>query len=118
MIAIGEEALICDFAETYHVFDYKSLPVRLAAILAVGMGEDSRIKKKMRGDRISRQESILAMVFDLLQEYMWALGGRNTDRPGSLLDVLNGEEAERKKAVKGFSTPEEFKEARRRIIGG
>ena len=118
MIAIGEKELICDFAETYHILDYKSLPVRLAAILAVGMREDSRIRMKIRGDRIPTQEVILAMIFDLFQEYVWAVGGGEADSPRSMLKLLNDEEAVSNGKVRGFSTPEEFEEARRRLMGG
>lgn len=35
MLNLSEDALICDFAETYHIYDYRSLPLRLVATLAV-----------------------------------------------------------------------------------
>lgn len=39
----GEEALICDLAETYHILDYKQLPLRTVAVLASGLRQDARI---------------------------------------------------------------------------
>ena len=36
MIFTDEEALICDLAETYQIFDYRSLPVRTVATLSAG----------------------------------------------------------------------------------
>ena len=47
MINLSEYALICDFAETYHIFDYRSLPVKLAATLSAGLRDDSRSKMIM-----------------------------------------------------------------------
>ena len=37
MIALDQNALICDFAETYGIYNYRALPVSLLATLAVGL---------------------------------------------------------------------------------
>ena len=50
MIRFDEDALICDLAETYHIYDYRSLPVKLVATLSAGLRDDSRIKLKAAGD--------------------------------------------------------------------
>ena len=47
MIETDESALICDFAETYHIYDYRALPVSYAATLAYGLRSDSRIRLKL-----------------------------------------------------------------------
>jgi len=47
MIHTDEDALICDLAETYHIFNYRELPPSLAATLSVGLKDDSRIKKEV-----------------------------------------------------------------------
>ena len=47
MLKKDEEALICDFAETYHIYDYKRLPLTTVAALAVGLRENSRLKMAM-----------------------------------------------------------------------
>lgn len=118
-MAIGEEELICDFAETYRVLDFKSLPARLAAILAVGMRDDSRIKMKLRGDRLSRRDGLLAMIYDIFAEYIWAIGGAKGDRPASAYRMMSGiEEKNSKPSVRGFDSPEEYEEERRRLLGG
>ena len=49
MVIADEEALICDFAETYGIYDYRKLPLKTAAILASGLRDNSRIKIKMSG---------------------------------------------------------------------
>ncbi len=41
MISRDEDALICDLAETYQIYNYKSLPARLVATLSVGLRDDS-----------------------------------------------------------------------------
>lgn len=49
MMATDEDALICDFAETYHIYDYRQLKPSYAATLAAGLREDSRIRTILGG---------------------------------------------------------------------
>lgn len=51
MIAKDEDALICDLAETYRIFDYRSLPLKTVATFSVGLRENSRIKMSLGGGR-------------------------------------------------------------------
>ena len=37
MIKTDEDALICDLAETYQIYDYKSLPAYMVATFSVGL---------------------------------------------------------------------------------
>ena len=46
MMALDEDALICDFAETYHIYNIYGMPVQYIATLAIGLRDDSRIKSK------------------------------------------------------------------------
>ena len=64
MIALDEDALICDFAETYHIYDLYRLPADYAAILACGLREGSRIRMKQAGLRIDLKELLLARIVD------------------------------------------------------
>ena len=43
MIAIDEDALICDLAETYQIYDYRRLPVQTVAVFSLGLRDNSRI---------------------------------------------------------------------------
>lgn len=115
MIALDENALICDLAETYQIYDYRSLPVKLVATFSAGLREDSRIKKKIRGTKVSFTEEALARFYDLFHVFALAQCGVE-DEPESLLDYFN-DELRPKKTV-GFDTPEEYEAARRRIIEG
>ena len=110
MINADEDALICDFAETYHVFDYRSLSCKTAAALASGLRLDSRIKMKLSGRSYSNQELLLATIADRLGLLLWAQsedGVKNVNRPKSIFDTLMGVEDEEK--VMSFDTLDEFK---------
>ena len=116
MIATDENALICDLAETYNIYDYRSLPVRLAATYSAGLRETSRIKMKLRGDELGDSErTILALIYDALA----VLGWDGEGSPPSMLDAMYGQLPERKekqKKLKSFDSPQDFEQARKRII--
>lgn len=64
MLAFDKDAVICDFAETYHVLDVWALPVPLMAALASGLREDSRIKMKLAGLRPLPVQAMIAKLSD------------------------------------------------------
>ena len=41
MMALDREALLCDLAETYGIYDVRALPVSTLAVLASGLRENS-----------------------------------------------------------------------------
>lgn len=47
MVAVGEDLMICDFAQYYHM-DYRELPLEYAGILAYGLPAESRIYTYLR----------------------------------------------------------------------
>lgn len=119
MIATDESALICDLAETYGIFDYRALPVRLLATLSVGLRENSRIKTKLTGTKVQPELLLLAAAVDRLSLLVWS---KTTDAenginaPKSIVDILNGDTAPESDIVT-FETAEEFEAARKEIIG-
>ncbi|MBR1689400.1 MAG: hypothetical protein IJ713_01340 [Oscillibacter sp.] len=115
MIVLDESALICDFAETYHILDYRSLPARQAAILAGGLREDSRIMMKIGGARAPQDTLLLALIADALQILVWQNtenGHKGKNRPGSIVRELTKEP----KPSVGFASAEEFDRWRGRIV--
>ena len=64
MIVTDEDALICDLAETYNIYDYRRLPVLTVAVFSLGLRQNSRIKMIMSGNRITLEESLLACAVD------------------------------------------------------
>ena len=116
MLAVDKNAVICDLAETYHIFDYRVLPPKLLATLVVGLRDDSRIKLKMNESKISFEQILLVSILDHMKMLLWLNsdnGAKGINRPKSLLDEINKDNA---KDTKVFRTKEEFEEERRKII--
>lgn len=120
MVATDETALICDFAETYHILDYKGLPLRLAAALASGLRDGSRIKMAMSGATIGSDTALLAAAVDRLSLLVWSKtkdAEKNRNKPKSMLAMLLKDDGP-KDDLEKFDTAEEFEAARKRIIQG
>lgn len=121
MMATDNDALVCDFAETYHVLDYRSLPARLAATLAAGLREDSRIKMKLADTPCPTDTLLLAMAVDRLSLLFWAKtadGQKNRNRPESVYMRILGIDSRQKNDVIAYESGAEFERARQRIIDG
>lgn len=120
MIKADEDALICDLAETYHIYDYRQLPVKLVAVFAFGLKDDSRIKMKMNGQSAPLETLLLARMTDNLNTLVWFKtkdGQRGKNRPPSMVDILNNKiEEKSKNDVVVFNSGEDFEERRRKLI--
>lgn len=119
MIKLDEDALICDFAETYHVFNYRGLPLTYAAVLASGLRDDSRIKMKIAKLTVSFDTLLLCAILDAARVGNWmqtkdGIKGRNI--PESLTQSIIG--MNEKDGNAGFSSGEDFESERRRLIEG
>jgi len=116
MISVSEEDLICDFVETYHILDYRALPPTTAGVLAVGLRDNSRIKMRMAGQRVSVDTMINAIIADRLGTISWQLcGDEHLQRPESIFMRLNTNTTEQG-SDSGFDTPEEYEAFRKRIL--
>lgn len=118
MLSLDEGALVCDLAETYHVYDWRSLPLRTAATLASGLGVKSRIKTKMGGLSVPLDLLIEAGIQDRLSLLVWAKTkdaqhGRN--RPAMLTDELLDRKDE---DGVSFASGEDFERFRAGFIQG
>lgn len=116
-MAEDPDALICDMAETYHVYDLRILPLRTLAVLAMGLGPDSRTMRRLSGSKATMTETLLAVIADGINTLVWFKtkdGQKGRNRPRRLLDYVTGK-AQEKMAV-GFNSVNEFEEARRRIM--
>lgn len=120
MIDLDEDALICDFAETYHIYDYRSLPASMAATLAVGLRDDSRIKRKIiqeeSGLRVSSTELLLSILIDRVS----AIGAVGGELPPSLFEQCfdGGNRSASDEGVQHFSSAAEFETARHNLLAG
>lgn len=113
MIRLDKDSLVCDLAEEYRIYDMRSLPARLVATFAVGLRDESRIKKKMRGSKYSRTEILLAQIHDRVAGLVWLWGGYgDMEQPPSLVDVMiNGEPEKEGEEYMVFESGEDFKAA-------
>jgi hypothetical protein len=113
MIRTDESALICDLAETYHIYNYRSLPLKMVATFSVGLRENSRIKMAMAGTKYTFDTLLLASILDNLNIRAWAMsenGQKGIDRPTSIVSKLLGKEEVSESEYMLFDTAEAFEE--------
>ncbi|MCR8969271.1 DUF5361 domain-containing protein [Facklamia sp. 7083-14-GEN3] len=117
MIALDEEALICDLAETYNIYEYRRLPATMVAVFAAGLRDNSRIKMKMSDQKITVEQMLLASIMDQLAIQTWFKtkdGQKNKNRPQSIFELLTKEPEESK--VETFTSGEDFEKYRMQLI--
>lgn len=109
MRKVDEEALICDLAETYGIFNYRSLPARMVATFACGLRDNSRIKLKLSGEPAPTDTILLARLVDLITMTLWS---DDSSRPQSIVERLyNIEPEEKADKVTAFDEGKDFLEA-------
>lgn len=109
MLNSDKDALYCDLAETYGLYDWGSLSVFQLASLSCGLRDDSRIKMRLRGDKIPYDQFLLAYIADRMTQILWVLSANDSsDKPYSLLSELYADKIEKN----GFESFEAFEEAR------
>ena len=112
MLELDENALICDLAETYGIYNYRSLPATLVATFSIGLRENSRIKLKIADSKVDSEQMFLAAIVDRLSMLIWMQsedGRNNTNRPKSILADLLG--TENKTQYDTFQSGEDFHKA-------
>lgn len=112
-----EDALICDFAEVYHIYDYQALPVSVCATLAGGLRDGSRCYMALRGEIATPEQTLLAMIVDRLSILIWQktkAGEKGRDKPKMLMDDLIPRKYNKDLMV--FDSADDFERARRAII--
>ena len=114
MMMTDRDALLCDMAETYGIYDLRSLPAETIATLAAGLRDDSRIKLKMHGAERLRQDVLLAMICDALT----CIFGKEDDNKQYMTDIALGKKQTEESDLKGFDSPSEYEKYRRLLIGG
>lgn len=115
MIRTDEDALICDLAETYHIYDYKRLPLKTVAALSAGLRDDSRVKMKLSGAVAPTDTMLLAAVADRLSLLVWMKtkdGSKGRNKPKSILDSFNGKESN----ISAYISGEDFMKEREKLL--
>lgn len=119
MIRVDEDALVCDLAETYGIYDYRSFPMLTVATLSCGLRESSRIKMKMSGEVLSFEQAMLVNVYDRVNWLCWSKteeAQKGENPPASLMEKLLGTEKDGEEF--GVASGEDFERYRERILKG
>lgn len=109
------DALVCDFAQFYQIYDIDRLCPAYAAVLACGLPESSR---SLRKDNVDPDRLLLASIVDELGLITWILGDgkrNNIPLPKSMVNVLLGKDTGNDEA---YDSPEDFMADWNRIIQG
>ena len=117
MVNEDEDALTCDLAEVYHIYNMRELPPLKVAVFSCGLRDDSRIKMKLAGLELDLNTLLRAVCADSLQFMAWCQtdnARKNINKPQSLLAILT--KSEQKSDIVGFKTAEEFEKRRQAMI--
>ena len=121
MMRKNRDALECDLAETYNIYDMRALPARRVALFAVGLRDNSRIKMLLADTKFTFSEILLINIYDALNLELWtktkdATKGKN--KPESLYKKLMGINDQTKKESKNmtFDSAEEYEKIRKKLL--
>lgn len=106
-----EDDVICDLAETYHIFSYKSHKPSFIATLLSGLKDDARIAMRMAGVTADTKTRLLAMIADLIRAFGGSFDGENGV---SIYDSFF--RTQKSKKTVGFDTVEDYEKRRNEII--
>lgn len=117
MIKCDKDLLLCDLAETYHIFNINELSLTTIARFSVGLRDNSRIKMKMANVNYDFKDTVLMGILDRLSILAWqntrdAQKGKN--KPSSLLEKLLN--IEKSNEITAFASSEDFETARNELL--
>lgn len=119
MLERSEDSLICDLAETYHIYEMRSFKASYIAILAAGLREDSRVMMLFSGNKIRPSLLLQAASLDKLALLWWAEtkdGQKNRNRPESVVESLTKENKQTEEPPIVFESAEDFNKTREEMI--
>lgn len=103
MLTHYKSELICDLAEYYGIYDYRSVPGRLLGTLAVGLRADSRVGMAREGIKADPNTFMLVRIYDLLAQVF----SKEEHKPLARAFLVEQE----KDMAAVFKSPEDFKAA-------
>ncbi|MFS8161448.1 DUF5361 domain-containing protein [Lacticaseibacillus rhamnosus] len=120
MLATDEDALVCDLAETYQIYDYRQLSPLRVAVFSCGLRADSRIMPEMTSQAVPIDTLLLAQIVDVVNLLFWAKtknGMKGLNRPRSVSQaILNGTSRKSEADGVAFTSGEDFEKERQRIL--
>lgn len=117
MLHADRDALLCDLAETYHVYDLKALPVLTLAALSFGLRDDSRIKMKIAGMVYLSPVILQAAIADNLALIRYALCAKeHAPLPEFYTDIISGKKQAEQAARAGKENDTKYLSVRNAIF--
>ena len=96
---------MCDMAQTYGVFDWRALPLSMAATLAAGLGPGSRCEGARLGLRVPPRDFLAALAADRLALLLYRYA-QSDERPQLWSQVMIREQEIEETGA--FETAEDF----------
>lgn len=122
MLKLDEDALICDLAETYQIYDYKQLPLSTVAAFSYGLKSDSRIKLKLNHQIVPPALQISAGIYDVVSLLWWSKtkdAEHGINKPASILSAITGESTQKQTGTAvTFESGEDFERIRNNLMTG
>ena len=103
----------------YGLLEYKKLPVRTQAILAMGLPEESRVMRKLSGQKVSTDTILLAGILDQLRMQAWAkskAGKNHIGKPKSIMQALTEGNEKKETDMITFKSGSDFERYRARLM--
>ena len=66
----------------------EDLPVSKLAGLCAGLPEESRVKMKVSGQKLTLEQFLIASCLDALRAIIWQNGGGKGKKPESIVEIL------------------------------
>lgn len=85
----------------------------MVATLAIGLPENSRVKMKLSGQKLTLEQSLLALLLDDFNLFLWSRQKHRGARPKSVFKELT-EEKKPKDELMSFDSPEAFEAWKRK----
>ncbi|MHC5375760.1 DUF5361 domain-containing protein [Enterococcus sp. LJL120] len=118
MMRLDKDALLCDLAETYQIYDYRQLPLNTVAVFSCGLRDSSRIKMKLNDQKVSLDTLILASIRDTTALLLWSKtkdAQKNINKPTPIVPNLLREKQRNDKVI-SFRSGEDFDFVRNNLI--
>lgn len=107
--------MICDLAETYRIYDWRQVPIKLLGIYAAGLRWDSRVMMERMGEDFSLDTLMTASIADSLRGIIYGLfSKKGSEKPNSFVEALTRKKEQ--KAEVAFRSGDDFMEARARLL--
>lgn len=117
----NEDALICDLAETYQIYDWKSYHVSFIAILAAGLRQNSRSRMALDSVQADLNGSLLAIIHDDLQNLIYvtqsAHSRKKLKKPEYITDKIIHGVHKQATEYQGYESSEDYEKAWERLAG-